>query len=248
MAKRFFTLIYLALAIALSGCDNGDKKDTIIFATCADYPPFEFYQNNELKGFDIELAQLIARELKKEARIEDMEFNAILASLQNGSVDAAISTITITEERKNNFDFSDSYYEDSVAIVYKKPAPLSNVIHMANKKIACQLGTTMEIWLKKYALNADIVLMNHSIQAIEALKAGHVDGVVVDKMQAIAFSNKNPDLSYDLLAKADTGYGIAVKKGSKLKDEINKALEALQQNGELDALKIKYLENTEWTQ
>lgn len=246
MIKKFLAAIYIMLTLILSGCDDDKKTEILVFATCADYPPFEFYQNNELKGFDVELAQMIAQELKKEAKFEDMQFDASLVALQNGSADAAISTITITEDRKKNFDFSDSYHEESLAIVSKETAPLKSKNQLSKKKIACQLGTTMEIWLKDHAPDTEIVLINHNNQAIEALKAGHVDGVLIDKAQAIAFTSKNPGLVYSIIAKADNGYGIAFKKGSKLKDEINKALALLQQNGKVKALEAKYLESTEW--
>jgi polar amino acid transport system substrate-binding protein len=243
--KKILRAFSVSMALFLSSCKEY-SKNKIVFATSAEYPPFEFHENDKIKGFDIELAILIAREMKKEAKFEDMQFSSILAALQNGSVDAAISTLTITQERKKNFDFSDSYYEESMSVIYLKGAPLKDRESLKHKKIACQLGTTMEIWLRKNVPSSEVICMNNNNQAVEALKAGHVDGVLIDSVQAVSFSSKNPGLSYEFIAKSENGYGIAVKKGSKLKEEINNALKALQQKGEINKLKKKWLESVKW--
>lgn len=240
--KNFFLATLFSVMVFFSGCK--EKKDNqIIFGLSADYPPFEFYQNNTLKGFDVELATLIAQELKKEAKFEDMQFNAILAALQHDSIDAALSTITITEERKKSFDFSDPYYAESLSIVYLKKNPLKNKESLRKKKIGCQLGTTMEIWLKKHIPDGEIVLMNSNNQAVEALKTGHIQGVFIDSTQAVAFVEKNPELGYSFIAQSDEGYGVAMKKGSPLKEDIDRALKKLKDKGVLETLKKKWLNN-----
>jgi polar amino acid transport system substrate-binding protein len=184
---------------------------------------------------------LIANKLGKEAVFENMQFSTIFAALQNDSVDAAISTITITAEREKNFDFSNGYYKESMAMVYPNNKPLTNKSQLAKKKIACQLGTTMEIWLKKHAPDTEILAMDSNNQAVEALKANHVDGALVDSAQGAVFSKKNAGLAYSVIAQSDTGYGIAVKKGSPLKEEINTILTTLEKSGELEKIKLKWL-------
>ena len=246
--KRYITniLFVLCSVLILTGCNNDKPSDEIKFAVSADYPPFEYHSHGEIKGFDIELAQLIAKELGKKAVFEDMKFSVILAALQTGFVDAAISTITITPEREKNFDFSKPYYHESMAMVFPKDKPITDNLQLSGKKIACQLGTTMEIWLKKYAVGTEIITMDNNNQAIEALKAGHVDGVLIDSVQGIAFSEQNNGLSYAVIAKSDTGYGVAFKKRSVLKDQVNKALASLEAKGEIKKLQQKWLENSKW--
>ncbi len=236
----------LIFSSLLSACSEDKVGSAIRFATCADYPPFEYIANGEIKGFDIELAQLIAKEMGKEASFENVQFSSILAMLQGNSADAAISTITITPERQKNFDFSDPYYSESMAAVFIKEKPITDKSQLSGKKIACQLGTTMEIWLKKYIHDAEkIVMMDSNPIAIEALKAGHVDVVLVDTVQGAVFSKKNPGLYYAVIAKADTGYGIAFPKGSKLKHQVDQALGRLEAKGEIDKLKKKWLEGVQ---
>lgn len=218
------------------------KENTIIFAICADYPPFEYYSSGELTGFDIALAKAVAHELGKEPDFKDMSFSSLFPALQNEIVDAVISTVTITRDRAKNFDFSNPYYVESIAVLYDKGQMIQSVADLENKKMACQLGTTMEIWLKEHTKKTQILTMDSNPSAVEALKAGHVDGVVIDTVQAVAFARKNPQLTYYILANSDTGYAIAFKKGSSLVEKVNAILETFQENGMLDSLKQQYLE------
>ncbi|MBS1988764.1 amino acid ABC transporter substrate-binding protein [Candidatus Dependentiae bacterium] len=247
--KNYMNVVLgVALLFAVSGCGNHHKLGNVIsFGISAEYPPFEYIQKGVLKGFDIDLARLVAKQLNKKAVFENMQFSTILPATQSGHVDAAISTITITPEREKNFDFSDSYYIESLAMVYPNGAPIIHESQLSGKKIACQLGTTMEVWLKEHAPDTQIITFDGNPQAIEALKAGHVDGVFIDGIQATVFSKNNLGLAYAVLAQSDTGYGVAVKKGSPLKDEINAALKALENSGELAALKKKCFVEGQWT-
>lgn len=241
--KTPFLLVILITCFAfLAGCGgNGESDKPLKFAVSAEYPPFEYQKHGELIGFDIDLARLIAKKLNKKVVFEDMQFSSILPALASGRVDAAISTITITPERQKNFDFSNPYYVDSLATVFKKGFSVTQETQLQGKKVACQLGTTMEIWLKKHIPAENITAMDTNNQSIEALKAGHVNVVLMDSMQAQIFSQKNDGLSYQVIGNADNGYGIAVKKGSELKDKINSAIAALQANGEIKKLQQKWL-------
>ncbi|MBP6219378.1 MAG: amino acid ABC transporter substrate-binding protein [Oligoflexales bacterium] len=249
MSKNKKTKPHLSLALfsLILGCHKTRSTQDLTFGVSGEYPPFEFQQKGELKGFDIELAQLVAKELGLQARFENMQFSTILPALDSAQVDLAISTLTITAERLKNFDFSDSYYTESLAMVFHEAKPITkaSLVSIENepkKKIACQLGTTMEIWLKKQTPDVSILSLNSNNLAIETLKAGHIDGVLMDGIQARVFSQKNPGLSYAVVASSDSGYGIALKKGSPLKAKINTALKNLEKKGELKQLKKKWLQ------
>jgi polar amino acid transport system substrate-binding protein len=232
----------MMLLSLLCGCDDstGDGN-TIKFATCADYPPFEYSKNGELVGFDIDMAQLIAHELKMKAQFEDMQFSAILASLQQKSVDAAISAIATTDERKQKIDFSSQYYSEVFAAVYKKSNPVTKMGQLTQVKIACQLGTTMEIWLKKNFPQAAVVAVDNNGQAIEMLKAGHVECVFINLVQAEAFCQTNIELAFTEMVKSNDGYAVALPKGSKLLKKIDKAIAKLKAKGKIDQLKQKWM-------
>ncbi|HEL8418646.1 TPA: amino acid ABC transporter substrate-binding protein, partial [Legionella pneumophila] len=218
--------------------------NTLRFSTSAEYPPFEYIENGEIKGFDIDLAKLIAKELGKEAVFDNMQFSTVLPALNSGQDDVAIATITITEERKKNFDFSIPYYFEGMAAVFDISQPVKEISQLTGKKIAVQLGTVMEIWLHQNFPNAEITALDNNNQAIEALIAGHVDVVLMDGAQGGVYSKKYPGLSYSILAKANEGYGLVLKKGSPLRDEINSALENLKAKGEIQKLESIWIKGS----
>ena len=223
-----------------------ENKPFIHFAISAEYPPFEYNEKGEIKGFDIDLARLIAKQLGKEALFDSMQFSSILPAINANQVDVAISTITITEARKKNCDFSTPYYFESLAAVFDQQHPIKNVRQLSGKKIAAQLGSTMELWLRKNVPDANLLVVDNNNQAIVALKAGHVDLVLVDGAQGAVFSQKNSGLSFAIISKSDDGYGLALKKNSPLTLQINQALEALDQNGALTKLQNKWLGVAQW--
>jgi polar amino acid transport system substrate-binding protein len=231
----------LTIMLIIAGCGN-EEDQVIRFATSADYPPFEFIQKGKLVGYDIDLAYLIAQELKKDVHFTNMQFSGILPSVQSGMIDVAIGKIAITEERKAQFDFSDPYYADSLVAVYDKKKPIKNAEQLKGSKIACQLGSAMEVWLKKNHPDEVIAPFDTNNQAIEALKSGHVDVVLMDRDQAIAFANENGGIDHIFLEKDTNGCGLVLAKGSKLTVEINKALKLLKERGELARLEQKWLE------
>lgn len=243
---KYLVCLLIGSSLLLGGCQDKKLDNTLSFAVSADYPPFEYYENGVITGFDIELAKLISKELGKEAKFTDMQFSTIMQSLNSGSADAAISTIASTDERQKKFDFSTPYYTASFAVVFPKEMPITNKAQLSGKKIACQLGSTMQTWLQQHIPTAELILMDNNNQEIEALKAGHVDGVLLDNMQAVIFSQRNPSLAYAVIAQADAGYAIVFKKGSPLRDQVNTALKVLQENGELQQLELKWLENNKW--
>ncbi len=248
--KQIFFIFVAAFSIFVSLCYariSDENIQYIHFAVAAEYPPFEYNDHGEIKGFDIDLARLIAKKLGKEALFDTMQFSSILPALSSGQVDAAISTITITEQRKKSFDFTEPYYFESMAAVFPEKKPVKDAKQLSDKKIAVQLGSTMEIWLKNNMPNANLLVMDNNNQTIAALKAGHVDLVLVDGVQGAVFTQKNPGLAFAVIAKSADGYGLALKKNSKLTQKINYVLHELEQNGELSELKKKWLEDTKWT-
>ena len=106
-------------------------------------------QNGEFRGFDIDLAKLIAKKMNKAVEFKDMQFNNLFQALNANQIDVAISMITITEEREKNFDFSIPYYFNKIGTIFYKNSKIEKIDDLHNKKLTCQLGTTMEIWIKK---------------------------------------------------------------------------------------------------
>lgn len=243
MFKFFITFL---LVLGLIACSEKPKNNIIKFGISADYPPFEYNDHGEFKGFDIDLAKLVAKDLGKEIEFVDMEFKSLFPALNNGQVDIVIATMTKTEDRMKYFDFSAPYYHEKMTLIFLKDHIITNINDLEQKKIAAQLGSVMEIWLKANMKNSEIIAIDNTNQMIESLKAGHIDGVLLDAVQARIFCSKNPTLLSIDIAETQDGYAMLFKKDSAYKDEVNKIIAKLEQNGELANLKNKW--TYEWKQ
>ncbi|MDR2158406.1 MAG: ABC transporter substrate-binding protein [Holosporaceae bacterium] len=244
--KRFITAI-LSVSLLLLGCQDKDKggdlkKETVKFAVCADYAPFEYYKDGKLVGLDVELAKLLVKKLGKKAAFEDMQFGSILVSVQDGLVDAAVSAVEFSEEKAKVCDFSRTYCRAGVALVYRKGAKATTLQQLSNSKAAYQNGASDHAkLLQKEAPDAQLIAMDKMNIAIEALKAGHVDYVFMDEVPANEFCKKNPELDCSVAGELSEGYVIMLKKGSPLKAQLDKALDELESEGELKKLREKWL-------
>ena len=242
---RTIAIAFIAFyaTLFLVGCEEAQyqKKPQITFAVSAEYPPFEYIDKGEIKGFDIDLAQLIAEKMGVQVVFENRSFSTIFPMLQSGQVDAAISTLSLSPERRKHFDFSQTYYKSDLATVFKETRPVTSVAQLEANKIGCQLGSTMELWLKEHRPSVQRVAMDHNNQMIEALKAGHIEAVLMDEVQARIFSQKNPGLAYAVIAPVDEGYAIAFKKGSIYREPVDQILKKIRAEGALENLKNKWL-------
>ncbi|WP_161630440.1 substrate-binding periplasmic protein [Holospora undulata] len=224
---------------------NPATEKIFIVATCADYPPFEYYtQEKDLEGFDIELIQLVAKNLKKHVTFEVLEFGAIFAALETNRADVGISTIAITPERRKKIEFSAPYYTQRLYAIFRKEDFKQSQEEIfrsfSGKVFGCQMGTTMEHWIKLHYPQEQCLTMDENLPLIEALKSKKVDIVILDGYQAKTLCRITPQLGCCPVGKSNSSYAIALPKNSLLLAPINAALKALEKSGELDALKRKY--------
>lgn len=237
MSGLFF-IIYLILSQVFAA------PSKITVGLSADYPPFEFKQGNKLAGFDVDLAKEIGKQLGATIEIKEMNFAMLFSALNHGEIDLIISSVTINEEKAQHYDFSTPYYHDTYAILHKGNT-LSNIENLKEKKIACQMGTTgMQAWIKDHVSNANIILMDTMPQMAEALKANHIDAALMDTTQAKEFVKNSKNLTYTVVGSVTNGTGIVMKKGSRLKGDIDKAIEKLSKNDFLKVLEDKWIKNS----
>jgi polar amino acid transport system substrate-binding protein len=235
-------LLRFFMVILVCGCGKSHHLSEIHFAISADYPPFEYTINGEFAGFDIDLAAAIGKELGKKVLFHDMTFNSIFPALNHGNVDAAISTITATSERSRQFDFSLPYFREELFVLLLRghSVPQENLKTLNGLRVACQMGTTMEIWLRHHGKFSQLFPMDNNNQAVEALKSGNVDAVVIDRFQALKFCSLNKNLRYSFLAKSDDFYAIAFRRSSPLHREVNAILAKMNADGRLAELRKKW--------
>ena len=122
------------------------KAGTLVMATNAYFPPYEYYEGSEIVGIDAEIAQAVADKLGLKLEISDMEFDSIITAVQQGKADMGLAGMTVTEERLKNINFSDTYATGIQSIVVKEDSPIKSVDDLKGKKIGVQLSTTGDIY------------------------------------------------------------------------------------------------------
>lgn len=215
----------------------------LIMSTNAAFPPYEMTTDSgEFEGIDIETAQAIADKLGLELQIDDMDFDAALLAVQQGKSDMVMAGVTVTDERQNVMDFTDSYATGIQSIIVKEDSDIASVDDLAGKKIGTQRGTTGYLYCSDDFGDENVVAYDDGLTAVQMLNNGQVDCVVIDNAPAKEFIAANPGLKLLDTAYVEEDYAIGIGKGNtELKDAINTALEELKADGTLQAIVDKYI-------
>ena len=215
----------------------------LIMSTNAAFPPYEMTTDSgEFEGIDIETAQAIAEKLGLELQIDDMDFDAALLAVQQGKADMVMAGVTVTDERQNVMDFTDSYATGIQSIIVKEDSDIASVDDLAGKKIGTQRGTTGYLYCSDDFGDENVVAYDNGLTAVQMLNNGQVDCVVIDNAPAKEFIAANPGLKLLDTAYVEESYAIGIGKGNtELKDAINTALEELKADGTLQAIVDKYI-------
>ena len=215
--------------------------------TSADFPPFEYYADDAVTvtGFDVDLMTEICNRLGMELQIQDMNFDSIVTGVQTGKLDVGVSGITITDERKESVNFSDSYFVAAQSILVPKDSPITSYQDLIDGSYVAgvQLGTTGDIMASE-KMAGRVSQFEKYGDALAALMAGKVDCMVLDTGVANAYAAANDlvVLEENFGAAEDAEYyGIAVaKENTELLDQINATLAEMQEDGFIDELTAKY--------
>jgi arginine/lysine/histidine transporter system substrate-binding protein len=218
-------------------------QNVLIVGTNAEYKPFAFQEDNAILGFDIDLIQEVAKRIGKTVELHDMPFDALIHSLQIGAIQVIAAGITPTAERAQRVLFTKPYLaNDLLLIVSRAQEPLTSVDQLRGKKVAVNEGFTADYYMSKIE-GPELVRFAALLESFMALESGQVDALVaaqtsvnplIQHYGANAFAvNPIPDTS-------DT-YALAIsKKNAELLEPIQKALDALEQEGVIAQLKEKW--------
>ena len=214
----------------------------LTMATNATFPPYEMTTDSgEIEGIDVDTAKAIAEKLGLELQIDDMDFDAALLSVQQGKADIVMAGVTVTDERKAVMDFSDSYATGIQSIIVPEGSDIASPDDLAGKKIGTQRGTTGYIYCSDDFGDDAVVAYDDGLTAVQALKNGQVDAVVIDNAPATEYVAANPGLVILDTSYAEEDYAIGMAKGSALEDAVNAALEELKADGTLQSIVDKYI-------
>lgn len=218
----------------------GSRADVLVMGTNAGFKPFEYIENSEIVGFDVELAREIAKSMGKELKIEDMAFDGLLPALDSGQVDMVVAGMSVTPERAKNALFSSPYYSASQRIIVRRDADIKNKYQLSGRRIGVQLGTTGDTLVSKMS-GVSMSQFQTAPSALQELNARKVDAVVLDNAPAEQYSKGFADLMVltEPLSKED--YAIAIKKDNEnLLIKVNQAIAQMKDDGRYDALVKKY--------
>lgn len=248
----------MLLAFAACGSSNsktGDgKKNTLTMATNAAFPPYEYYENDKIVGIDAEIAQAIADKLGYELKIEDMDFSSIITAVQTGKVDMGMAGMTVTEDRKKNVNFTDTYATGIQSIIVKEDSTITSVDDLGKMLeegkdflIGVQQLTTGDIYCSSAPEDGGygedhVTKFTTGANAVLALLTGKVDCVIIDNEPAKSFVAANKGLKILDTEYAVEDYAIAISKdNNELLEKVNGALKELIEDGTVKSIIDKYI-------
>ncbi|WP_116049524.1 basic amino acid ABC transporter substrate-binding protein [Amycolatopsis palatopharyngis] len=258
--RAFVLLSALALAVTTAGCaeevnTGGDseaggeislvKEGALTTCTHLPYPPFQFTQGGETVGFDVDLVDLVAKDLGVEQEIFDTSFEGIESgqSFETGQCDLAAAAITIKDERKKVMDFSEGYFDANQVLLVKKGSGIDSLDKLKGKTLGVQLSTTGEDYGEEHKGEFGYNVRQFEDLALlqTAVKTGQVDAGINDNFVMYQFVKDNPDT--EVTEEFETGeeYGIAVRKGNgALLAKINEVLAKAKSDGTYDQIYEKW--------
>ncbi len=222
--------------------DSSYAGKTLIMATNAEFPPYEYHDGNEIVGIDVEIARAIAEQMGADFEVSDIAFDSIIPAVQAGKADFGAAGMTITEDRKTQVDFSDSYASAVQAVIVKEDSDITGIDDLQGKMIGVQQGTTGDIYSTDDFGEDNVQRFPKGADAVTALQTGKVDAVIIDNNPAKVFVEQNEGLKLLDSPYAEENYAICVKKGNtELLDGINAAIKELKDSGKLDEIVAKYI-------
>lgn len=238
--KKFTLLLAIGmLTVGLTagcGSDTSSQQDKVLRVGAeTTYPPMEFNDNGKYIGFDIDLTEAIAKKLGYKFEFKSMGFDALIPALKSNDIDLAASAINPTPERADAVAFSDVYLNEGgfVTVVPKNKTDITSMDSLANKTIAVQIGTVPADMAKKVP-GANVKEIDSISQIFNELKAGTADGTILDAAVARYYLAQGADKDLKIVGeptKADGYVMIFRKDNTKLRDDVNKALKELKEDG-----------------
>lgn len=253
MKNKFIKMVSIAMiacmGLAIASCGKKDKGMTInegklVMATNAFFPPYEYYDGNDIVGIDAEIAGEVASRLGLELEIQDVEFDSIIAGIQSGKYDIGCAGMTVTEERLQSVNFTTPYATGIQSIIVAEGSEITDldVLLDGDYVIGVQQGTTGDIYMSDEVGEDRVDRYNKGADAVLALINGNVDAVVIDNQPAQAFVAANAGLTILDTPYAVEDYAMAINKDNEeLLAEVNRVLGEMQADGTIDAIIEKYI-------
>jgi His/Glu/Gln/Arg/opine family amino acid ABC transporter permease subunit len=238
----FLTCLYNTQSVfSANRVENIKLTGSINVSTNAEFEPFEYKDGNKFVGIDMDIAREIAKKLGVDININDVSFSALPLEINKGECDFVIAAMSYSEEKAQNMDFSDPYFEADQVVIVLEGSDIKSSEDLHSKKIGVHLGTTGDIYCTDNLKDCEINRYNNGSEAILDLSNGRIDAVVIDSEPAVKLVQKNSETKIldGYLFKEE--YRIAVPKGDKeFLEFINVSLKELKKDGVIDQIINKY--------
>lgn len=242
---------FLATVAALTVAAPAFAEDTLRIGVEGAYPPFSYKKaDGTLAGFDIEIADALCAAMDRECTLVEQEWDGMIPALKARKFDAIVASMSITEERKRQIDFSEKYYQTPARLVAAKDAGFEGTPEgLAGKRIGVQRGATHQCYAEKMFPDAEIVLYGTQEEVFRDLVLGRIDAQLSDSLIAQeSFLSTDDGADYAFLGGDRTdvacygeGVGIAVRKREEdLRDAVSAAIIAIRENGAYAEINSKY--------
>ncbi|WP_010298358.1 ABC transporter substrate-binding protein [Candidatus Odyssella thessalonicensis] len=247
--KRILPII--GAALLLIGCKKEETPassaaNKIIVGLSADYPPFEYFKDGKIVGFDVALMEALAQRIGVDVEFKDMNFDGIIGALQSKRIDASISSITATEERKQAVDFTAPYYAGSISLVCTADALIATANELKGQTVGLQTGSIYEMYATQELKpkNPELVIkgLPKVPDLIQDLKSKRIVGILMGSTEAKRLLIEQPTLKVIPVDGSETELAIALPKGSPLKDKLDQALAAMKADGSLEKITQEWLQ------
>ena len=238
----------VGVSAAVAGCQGGDDN-TINPGTASGFPPFEFTQDGELVGFDVDLAEAVIEEAGYEVgEWTDIEFDSLIPSLTDGDIDLIAAAMTINDDRDETIDFSDPYWESTQAVLVREGGDFqpSSPDDLSDARVGAQSGTTGEDQVTGL-IDEGVIDENDYRQydnytlAVEDLVNGNVDAIVIDIPVARNFADSR-DVAVAFEIETGEQFGLGMREDDDRLSDVNSALGTLEENGTYDDLVTEWFE------
>ncbi len=249
LIKILSIIAVFALILTCAACgtaktnSDADAQKKLVMGTNASFPPYEFVDdNNKIVGIDAEIAEAVANKMGYTLEIKDMEFDSLITAVQSGNIDFALAGMTVTDERKQSVNFSNTYATGVQVIIVAENSAIAKVDDLSGKKIGVQAGTTGDIYCTDEFGQDMVKQYKNGAEAVAALKNGQVECVVIDNEPAKNYVKANTGLKILETEYAVEDYAAAISKdNNELLENFNKALKELKDEGEIDKIINKYI-------
>ena len=222
--------------------ESNAAKETLVMATNAEFPPYEYHEGDAIVGIDAEIAQAIADKLGMELKIEDVAFDSIIPGVQAGKYDMGMAGMTVTDERLQSVNFSDSYAKGVQVVIVKEDSDIKSIDDVKDKKIGVQTSTTGDIYASDDYGEENVTKFDNGAVAVQALLSGKVDCVIIDNEPAKSYVAANKGLKILETAYVEEDYAICFnKKDTELQEKVNGALKELIADGTVQKIVDKYI-------